>query len=793
MSVGGIDFGNESMLIALAGKGGVDVILNGASNRQTATFVSIQGKNRFMGDAAASMARTNITNTFSTIKLLVGRKFDSPDVQKELLALPFKTVKLQHGGIGVVINYDGNDTIVPVEHLFAMLLNEAKDISRKANNGVNLADAVLAVPNWFTDSQRRGLLIASEIAGLNTLKVVNELTAIALSYGIFKSAKGLFSESEATHTMFIDIGLTGYSLVIVDFIKEHMYVKSSICERDVGGRYFDEVIISYLIEVFKTKTGIDVSKNLKALLKLRAAAEKAKKTLSPAGVSETNISVECLAEDRDLQCTLTRDEFETRSAHIFNRLSVPIKEVLAEAKLEAKDIHEVEIVGGSTRISMIKKVLGETLGLDATAVNFGLKTTMNADEAVARGAALQAAILSSRMKVKPFTIVDKLSYGVIVHFDNNSASSSDAEEDEEGKVDSVDIKPASSSCQLYNRGDEFPHKPRRITFKNKTSDFSVRLSYDELSAKYLPKGEDREIGTFSLKIPAKLVESGPKDVRVTFNIDKHGVVFIQACELMEGFIEEAKQNEDGTQTAPKKMFRKHEIEVVSNVFGLSREQIKASIELEAIWENEDRLIRETANKRNELESYIYSMRTKLESSLKSYSTSSERDSLNKLLNEAEDWLYGDGFESTKQNYSRKIDDLKIIGDKIEFRHSDEQNRKPAIDSLKQQIDIGKNFIANLSNTAEYDHITDEERTKVRDLVNEAESWLYDYQSKQSDLAQYLDPVLTTSMLQKKRADLQTAVNPILMKPRPKPAPEEKKEEETKGESESKQNEPMDTA
>jgi heat shock protein 4 len=191
-----------------------------------------------------------------------------------------------------------------------MILVKAKSIS--ANDIVNIADCVLAVPNWYTDSQRRGILNACEIAQLNCLKVANESTMIALSYGIFKSAKKLFSESDPLHYMFIDLGYTGYSVSIVDFIQEKMSVRSTVNDRFLGGRDFDDVIIEFMCESFQKKTGMNVRGNKKANVKLQAAAEKAKKTLSPNGVTEAIISVECLAEEKDLTLVLTKDEFELR-------------------------------------------------------------------------------------------------------------------------------------------------------------------------------------------------------------------------------------------------------------------------------------------------------------------------------------------------------------------------------------------------------------------------------------------------------------------------------------------------
>ena len=351
------------------------------------------------------------------MKLLVGRKFDDADVQKELARSAFKAVKMPHGGVGISISYNDEPLVVSVEHFMAMMLVHAKEISANANGGLNLADSVLAVPHWYTNAQRHGVLNACKIAGLNCLKLTSESTAIALSYGIFKSAKKLFSETEPTHIMFVDLGYTGYCVTIVDFIQENMRVLSTVCDRELSGRQFDDVIIEFLAEQFENKTKINVRNNKKALLKLQAASEKAKKTLSPAGVNEAAISVECLAEDIDLNCVLTRDEFEKRAAKYIDRLRAPVEQALREANLTKDKISECEIVGGSTRVNIVKRTLGEILGLDAHAVNYGLKTTMNADEAVARGAALQCAMHSSRMKVKPFNIVDRIPYGIVAHFD----------------------------------------------------------------------------------------------------------------------------------------------------------------------------------------------------------------------------------------------------------------------------------------------------------------------------------------------------------------------------------------
>ena len=500
------------------------------------------------------------------MKLLVGRQFDDLDVQRELSLAPFKAVKLPGGGVGIVVLYNDEEKVLSAEHFMAMMLGKAKDIGAKANGGVNIADTVFAVPHWYTESQRRGILHACEIAGLNCLKVTNESNAIALSYGIFKSAKKLFSETDPAHVMFVDIGYTGYSVTIVDFIQENMRVLSTVCDRELGGRNFDNIIIEFMAEHFEKKTKINVRNNIKAVLKLQAAAEKAKKTLSPAGVNEANISVECLAEDIDLSVILSKEELEKRAAPLVSRLRAPIEQALIEAKLSKENISEVEILGGSSRINIIKRTLSDILGLDTSAMNYGLKTTMNADEAVARGGALQCAMLSSRMKVKPFNIVDKIPYGIVAHFEGSTAVSS---ADTEAAGDSEQSK--GSSVSLYSRNGDLPHKPRRLTFHNKSSDFTITVAYDDAAVQILPPGESRFLGRYKIKVPPTAPQMN--DIRVTWNLDKNGFVYVQSAQLLEEVKLSAEEEQQAAEkeakekdakdesTGSKKRFKKTDLEV----------------------------------------------------------------------------------------------------------------------------------------------------------------------------------------------------------------------------------------
>jgi heat shock protein 4 len=708
------------------------------------------------------------------MKLLVGRKFSSPDVQKELAKQPYKAVATKTGGVGIVVTYNDEPTTISAEHFLAMMLVKAKEIGAKANNNVMIGDAALAVPHNFTDAQRKALLHACEIAQINCIKITNESNAIALSYGIFKSAKKLFSDTEPQHIMFIDLGYTSYSVTIVAFTTDNMKVLSTVCDRNLGGRDFDDVIIEFLAETFQKKTGIDVRKNVKAILKLQVGAEKAKKTLSPNGVTEANVSVECLAEEKDLACILTKDEMESRCAKLISALEQPITKCLAEAGLTKEQLTEIEIVGGGSRVNCVKKRLGEILGLDPSALNYGLKTTMNADEAVARGAALQCAMLSSRMKVKAFNIIDKLPYGIVAHYDADSSASSSNGAPAEGE----EAAASGSSAQIYTRNYDVPYKPRRLTFRKKTAPFAITLSYDDEAQALLPPGEDLVIAKYQVNVPTNV---GPVDVRVTFNLDKHGCVFLQSAQMLEEVAAEepappAAEAKEGAEPAPvpsedapaKKRFRKTDLDVATEVFGLTKEDIKASLELEATMANEDRLIIETADKRNELETYIYAMRDKLDDSLKLYASPDERAACQKLLTDGEDWLYGDGSEASKSAYAAKIEALKAVGNPIEARLSEENGRASACDSLRKQAELCKQFASNYD--SKYEHITEEERDSLRKSATDAEAWLFDQLSKQADLPKYANPVLTLESISQRRSSLFSVSNPIMTKKPPAPAP-----------------------
>ena len=528
--------------------------------------------------------------------------------------------------------------------------------------------------------------------------------------------------------------------------------------------------------------------NPKVRLKILAAAEKAKKTLSPQGVKEASINLECLMDDFDYHVNLTATEYEKMSEPLLARLAKPIELALAEAKLSAADLDSVEIVGGSTRIGSVKRKLTEILGGKT------LSTTMNADEAIARGAALQSAILSPRFKVLPYEIEEAQQYPIKVEWDGETQTGVEVEEDADG---------AANSVIMFNRGLNFPIV-RRVTLRRE-GDFAVTAAYDATAASYgLPSGGPSEIATFTIKAPP----GEEKKVRVNVKQDIHGIIHLSSAQMVEEVEEDEEMKEgdeqpkEGDEPAKKKKVKKTFLEyTTSRPLDWTKQEIEKAYEREVEMSNQDRIIRETSDKRNELESYIYEMRDKIisDSHLAPFATEKEKATFSEKLESSENWLYEDGFDTTKKVYSEKLDELKSLGAPIERRAAEAAARPNVVTRLQQSVEQYKKWLNESQADEKFAHITDEERQQANEKCDEISTWMYDMLDKQGYLPTNADPAFTVADVQAKNTELNNVVSPIMHKPAPKPPKVEEpppktdekpaEQEKTDGEE---QAEPMET-
>ncbi|XP_022716101.1 heat shock 70 kDa protein 16 isoform X2 [Durio zibethinus] len=467
MSVVGFDIGNENCVIAVAKQRGIDVLLNDESKRETPAVVSFGEKQRFMGSAGAASATMNPKSTILQVKRLIGRKFSEPDLEKELNLFPFETFEGPDGGILIRLQFLGEvHEFTPVQ-ILGMLLSHLKQIAEK-NLEMPVSDCVIGIPSYFTDLQRHAYWDAAVIAGLKPLRLLHDCTATALGYGIYKTD---FSDSGPIYTVFVDVGHCDTQVCVASFETGQMKIISHAFDRSLGGRDFDEVLFNYFASQFKEQYNIDVYTNIKASIRLRASCEKLKKVLS--ANAEAQLNIECLMNEKDVRGFIKREEFEKLSSDLLERISVPCHKALADSGLTLGKINSVELVGSGSRIPAITRIL-------ASIFNREPSRTINASECVARGCALQCAMLSPIFRVREYEVQDSLPLSI--------GFSSDR-----GPVCTL------SNGVLFPKRHPFPSL--KILTLHRTNTFHMEAFY--VNPNELPSGLSPQINTFTAGVARK--------------------------------------------------------------------------------------------------------------------------------------------------------------------------------------------------------------------------------------------------------------------------------------------------
>lgn len=391
MSVVGFDVGNESGVVAVARQRGIDVVLNDESKRETPALVCFGDKQRFIGTAGAASSLMNPKNTISQVKRLIGRQFSDPELQRDIKSFPFSVTEGPDGFPLIHARYLGEMRTFTPTQVLGMVLSNLKSIAEKNLNAA-VVDCCIGIPIYFTDLQRRAVMDAATIAGLHPLRLFHETTATALAYGIYKTD---LPENEPLNVAFVDVGHSSMQVCIAAFKKGQLKILAHSFDRSLGGRDFDEVLFQHFAAKFKDEYKIDVFQNARACLRLRAACEKLKKVLS--ANPEAPLNIECLMDEKDVRGFIKRDEFEQISIPILERVKKPLEKAIAEAGLAVENIHSIEVIGSGSRVPAIIKILTEFFGKEP-------RRTMNASECVAKGCALQCAILSPTFKVRDFQV-----------------------------------------------------------------------------------------------------------------------------------------------------------------------------------------------------------------------------------------------------------------------------------------------------------------------------------------------------------------------------------------------------
>lgn len=736
MSVVGIDLGNLQAVIAVARNRGIDVITNEVSNRATPNIASFGPKQRYLGEGAKTQEISNAVNTVISLKRLAGRTFSDPEVQEIEKNFIMANLADVDGLAGVQVNYLGEQQKFSNIQLIAMYLNKLKDITSVEIKGP-VSDCVITVPVWFTEVQRRAVLSAAEIAGLNCLRLINDTTAASLGYGITKTD---LPEEKPRIVAFVDIGHSSYTCSIVSFLKGQLTVRGVAFDEHFGGRDFDDVLVKNLAEQFKEKYKVDVYTNKKALLRLRVAAERCKKVLSSNPIAPVNI--ESIMNDRDVSAMVNREDFEKWAAHLLTRTESVMQKAMENAGVTVADIDFVEILGGATRIPSIKTTISKFFGKDVS-------TTLNQDEAAARGAALQCAMLSPVFKVRDFRVNDICTFPIKLTWERTPE-----EEDTE--------------IVVFDRNNSIP-STKILTFFRRDA-FTLQASY--VNPQGLPRGINPWIGQFTIK-NVQPVNNEPAQIKVKVRLNIHGILSVEsAYTVEEKTVEEEVKNKEGEKEMKKvkKLVKTGDLPIVTGTVGISKELLNTYIEKESQMYANDKLVAATEAAKNSLEEYGYEMRDKILGPLSDYIDPALKEKFAEDLNAVVDWIYDEGYDASKSVYVEKLDALKKIGNPVVERYREAEERPHAERALRATM--ARLTQEAMSTDPKYAHIPAHEKQDIVERCERAGRWMDEQNAKQAKLPKHETPVLFCRDIKNEEEAMIYFANPILNKPKPAPKPEE---------------------
>jgi len=792
MSVVGIDFGNDTCYISVARQGGIETIANDYSLRATPSYVAFGEKSRTMGVSAKSGQMTQVKRTFFGFKRLLGRKFDDPHVAAETSRMPFEVSRSPEGGVIMKLNYLGKDIALSAEQLTASLFTKIKETGEVALQ-TKVNDVVISVPSYFTDAERRALLDAAKIAGLNVLKLMNDTTATALAYGIYKQDLPE-SDKPARNVVFVDVGHTGTQVSACSFHKGKLNMIACASNAS-GGRNFDEAICRFFINDFLERYKLNVPSNKKASLKLMTEAEKLKKLMS-ANQNKLPLNIECFMDDKDVKGFMDRATFEELIANDLQTIDGTLRACLEASKLKLEDIYSVEVVGGSSRIPSIKALIEKVYGKVPS-------TTLNSDEAVSRGCALQCAILSPTFKVREFSVTDIQPYPIKLVWDNT------------GGIEGAQAGPGE--MEVFPAFHPVPFSKMLTFYKSDT--FQVAGEY--VSDVPYP---DRHIGYFEVGEVKPNAEGGNQKVKVKVRVNPNGIFGVASASLLEKHEveeevpvemevdetkpteeakkddasaepaaakpegEEPKKEEEKMDTADdKKAEEKKEVKmekrkkivqktidlpVSARVQGqLSNEKLREQTTTEMGLANQDKAEAERLTAKNSVEEYIYEIRGKLCDELEDFMLEDDRNKFSLELEDAENWLYEDGEYAEKATYTEKLTTLKKKGEAVKRRRHEFQERPNAINQFGQCLQLAQKAVDSYKEGDEkFSHLDQAEVEKVQKSITEKQDWFNRMCGELQKLSKTSDPPVLASQFNQEKDSFWHMASNILNKPKPKVEP-----------------------
>uniref|UniRef100_A0A8C1WAT9 Hypoxia up-regulated protein 1 n=1 Tax=Cyprinus carpio TaxID=7962 RepID=A0A8C1WAT9_CYPCA len=827
VAVMSVDLGSEWMKIAIVKPGvPMEIALNKESRRKTPVAVCLKENERLFGDSALGVAVKNPKVVYRFLQSILGKTADNPQVAQYQKHFPEHQLQRDEKRGTVFFKFSEDSQYTP-EELLGMILNYSRGLAQDFAEQP-IKDAVITVPAYFNQAERRAVLQAAHIAGLKVLQLINDNTAVALNYGVFRRKD---INSTAQNIMFYDMGSGSTTATIVMYqtvktkesgTQPQLQIRGVGFDRTLGGFEMELRLRDHLAKLFneQKKSKKDVRENLRAMAKLLKEAQRLKTVLS--ANAEHMAQIEGLMDDIDFKAKVTRSEFEALCEDLFDRVPGPVKEALAAAEMNMDEIDQVILVGGSTRVPKVQDVLLKAVGKEELSKN------INADEAAAMGAVYQAAALSKAFKVKPFLVRDAAVFPIQVEFSR--------ETEEEDGVQTV----KHNKRILFQRMAPYPQR-KVITFNRYTDDFVFYINYGDLS--FLSEQDLKVFGSQNLttvKLSGvgssfkKHSEAESKGIKAHFNMDESGVLILDRVKLgntisslfgggssdptanvtepvtdeeevtpeagkdqeqsekQEESAQEKPETEEGKEGEPQadeqKDIKEDKAEtqvrlfIVNHISGELQSDYGPlgfhETQVHKLQDLTDRDLEKQEREKtlNSLEAFIFETQDKLyQDEYQAVVTEEEKEQITGKLSEASNWMDEEGYTAGTKELKEKLSELKKLCKAMFFRVEERKKWPDRLAALNSMLNHSTIFLKSARLIPESDQIfTEVELKTLERVINETMTWKNETVAEQDKLSPTEKPVLLSKDIEAKLSLLDREVNYLLNKAKfAKPKPKDK--------------------